>query len=76
MIIDDLLHKIEMQNQKIGDMDKEIGRLHKVFDIKDEARAELVKENKSLRKNIEYLCNENVRLRHDLNEVRNNDRNY
>ena len=33
MMIDDLLRKIEIQNQKIGDMDKEIERLHKVFTV-------------------------------------------
>lgn len=57
-----LSHKIEKQNQKIGDMQKEIKRLHQVFDIKDNARCELVKEN--------------IMLRHALNEVKNNDNHY
>lgn len=30
----------------------------------------------NLQKNIGYLCEENTRLRHELNEVKNNDRNY
>lgn len=50
-----LSHKIEKQNQKIDDMQKEIERLHKVFDIKDDARCELVKENKELQRIINDL---------------------
>lgn len=42
---------------------------HKVID-------ELKKENNNMLRNIEYLCDENVRLRHELNEVQNNDSNY
>lgn len=58
MMIDDLLHKIEMQNQKIGKMQKEIERLHEVIDIKDNERIELVKENKELQRIINDLQSE------------------
>ena len=61
----------ELEQQKT-----EINRLKMVIELNDDARVELVKENKNLRRNIEYLCNENVRLRHELNEVQNNDSNY
>jgi len=54
----------------------EINRLKMIIDLKDDARVELVKENTNLRKNIEYLCDENIRLRHELNEVQSNDNNY
>ena len=36
----------------------------------------LIAENKNLRRNIEYLCDENVRIRHEVNEVKNNVNNY
>jgi len=71
MMIDDLLHKIEIQNQKIGDMDKEIERLHKVFDIKDEARCELVKENKELQRIVNDLHSELAGATNDYKQASN-----
>lgn len=58
IIIDDLLHKNEMQNQKIGKMQKEIERLHEVIDIKDNERIELVKENKELQRKFDDTTND------------------
>lgn len=58
IMIDDLLHKIEMQNQKIGKMQKEIERLHDVIDIKDNERIELVKENKELQRKFDDTTND------------------
>lgn len=71
MMIDDLLHKIEIQNQKIGDMDKEIERLHKVFDIKDEERCKLVKENKELQRIINDLQSELAGATNDYKQACN-----
>lgn len=99
-LCDKLSHRVDEQNETIEYYQKEIKRLHQVFDIKDSARVELVKENKKLKscltiaendykncyaenirlaeknnnlvQNIEHLCDENVRLRHELNEVKNN----
>lgn len=71
MMIDDLLRKIEMQNQKIGDMDKEIERLHKVFDIKDEERCKLVKENKELQRIINNIQSELADATNDYKQASN-----
>lgn len=85
-LCDKLSHRVDEQGETIEYYKKEIKRLHQVFDIKDSARVELVKENKDLKneidllnnqidnlvRNIEHLCDENIRLRHELNEVKNN----
>lgn len=71
MMVNDLLHKIEMQNQKIGEMQKEIERLHKVFDIKDEARCKLVKENKELQRIINTLHADLVNASNDYKQSTN-----
>lgn len=70
LIIDDLLFKIEKQNQKIGEMQKEIERLHKVFDIKDEMRIELVKENTTLKNDYKKCYAENVRLSEENKQLK------
>lgn len=72
-------NEIKLLNKELNglykDLEKantEINRLKMIIDLKDDARVELVKENTNLRKNIEHLCDENIRLRHELNEVKNN----
>lgn len=57
----------EIEQQKT-----EINRLKMVIDLKDDAQIELEKENNNLQRNIAHLCDENIRLRHELNEVKNN----
>lgn len=58
IIIDDLLHKIEMQNQKIGKMQKEIERLTDLIEIKDDANIDLVEENKELQRKFDDTTND------------------
>lgn len=48
------------------------------IDLK-QARNEIRRLNNqvdNLQRNIGYLCEENIMLRHELNEVKNNDSNY
>lgn len=54
-LLDKFSHQIEEQGETIEDLQKEIKRLHKVFDIKDSERVKLVKENKELKSEIRFL---------------------
>lgn len=58
IMIDDLLHKIEMQNQKIGKMQKEIERLTDLIEIRDDANIDLVEENKELQRKFDDTTND------------------
>lgn len=76
-------HEINALYKEIEQQKTEINRITMICEVKDDVAMdmrnellELEKENKNLRKNIEYLCDENIRLRHELNEVKNHDRNY
>lgn len=69
-------NEIKLLNKQI---DRHITAVNDLTDIVETSHnviADLKKENNNLRRNIEYLCDENVRLRHELNEVQNNDNNY
>lgn len=69
-------NEIILLNKQI---DKHITAVNDLTDIAETSHKvvdDLKKENNNLRRNIEYLCDENVRLRHELNEVQNNDSNY
>lgn len=60
----------------IGDLQKEIERLHKVFEIKDNARIELVKENTNLKKEINELYTLKNQLADDNNNLRSTIKSY
>ena len=72
-------HRVDEQNETIEYYQDENKHLKNMLDISDDARIDLIKEikklekeNTNLRKNIDHLCDENIRLRHELNEVKNN----
>lgn len=75
-------HEINALYKEIEQQKTEINRLTMICDVKDDVAMDirddflrLEKENTNLRKNIEHLCDENIRLRHELNEVKNHDSN-
>lgn len=77
--IEELQNDLKQSNNKIkrlnNQIDRHITAVNDLTDIVETSHKvidELKKENNSLRRNIEYLCEENARLRHDLNEVKNN----
>lgn len=81
--LDKLSHEVEEKDETINELQTELKyrknenlNLHKENQYFESRFDELKKENNNLRRNIEYLCDENVRLRHELNEVQNNDNNY
>ena len=76
-LCDKLSHRVDEQNETIEYYQNENKHLKNMLDISDDARIDLIKEikklekeNTNLRKNIDHLCDENIRLRHELNEVK------
>lgn len=74
---------VETSHKVIDDLKEENKKLQRCLSIAENdykncyaENIRLSEENNNLRRNIEYLCDENVRLRHELNEVKNNDINY
>lgn len=68
---EELLQIVSEMQKDLNDSKKEIERLHKVFDIKDDARCELVKENKELQRIINDLQSDLVGATNDYKQAVN-----
>lgn len=66
-LCDKLSHRIDEQDETIEYYQKEIKRLHQVFDIKDNMRIELVKENKELQRKFDDTTNEYKLASYEIN---------
>lgn len=69
-------NEIRLLNKQIDKHITEVNDLTDIVETSHKVIDDLKKENNNLHRNIDYLCDENVRLRHELNEVQSNDNNY
>ena len=68
-ILFDLYYKQAHRNEEL---ELTIEELQGELKYRKNENIRLSEKNNNLIRNIEHLCDENVRLRHELNEVKNN----
>lgn len=62
-------HRNEELEQTIEELQNDLKQAHNEIIL-------LNKQRDMMQRNINILCKENIMLRHELNEVKNNDNNY